>query len=194
MKPHLAFGVSAYLFVSLTAFSCGANATPLSETGEQPRWRAAQSVNRLGLDLYSHLSEKPGNIIYSPYSISTAMAMTGAGARGQTWEQMARVLHLINDIPDVAAGYHDLIQATNGQGRPRQFQLLTSNAFWPQQGFPMQAAYLDLVRSRFGGNSREINYSADPEKARQTINAWVAEQTRNKIPELFAPGMIRGNT
>jgi serpin B len=192
MKAPLALSVSTCFFMSLTAAACVPS--PPSPSDEPPRVQAARSVNSFGLDLYSRLSPKPGNLIYSPYSISTALAMTGAGARGQTWEQIAQVFHLSGDVNGMAGGYHDLMHDLGSPGRPRQFQLFTANALWPQKEYPFHAAYLDLVRNRFGANAQPLDYIADADQARRTINAWVAEQTRNKIPELFPVNSLGSDT
>jgi serpin B len=167
-----------------------ATSEPEQPAAPQDRQAVVQGSNAFAFDLYGRLASKPGNMIYSPYSISAALAMTGAGAKGDTAAQMTKVLHLPTDAQQVAQGYSDLIQNLNGKGRLRQFQLLTANALWPQKGFPFHAAYVSLLQSRFGANAREMDYIQNADQARQIINQWVAEQTKNKIPELFNPGTL----
>ena len=186
MKTHLVCMTTLSLTLGLLA-----GAVAGEKPNPQDRQVVVKGVNTFAFDLYARLTgEQQGNLIYSPYSISTALGMCSAGARGETAAQMKKVLHLPDMTEQTAAGYADLIQELNGRGQPRLFQMLTTNALWPQQGFPFHAAYVNLLRDRFAANVREMDYKGNLEGSRLEINRFVAEQTKDKIPELFAPGTL----
>lgn len=138
------------------------------------------------LDLHRQLQSRPGNQFVSPLSISAALAMTQAGARGPTLAEMARVLHLPGD----EATHRDFGQLLRDlqASRPNStYQLLIANALWGQTGTPFRPEYLDLTRKQYAGGFRQVDFAAG-DKARNTINAWIAEQTRDKIKDVLKPG------
>jgi serpin B len=151
---------------------------------------------RFALDLYHLLREQEGNLFYSPYSISAALAMTYAGARGQTESQMARALHF--DLPqeDLHEGFALLAGelASRGEGAAGKdgegFRLNVANALWLQQGFDLLPAYLALVEGAYGAGPRSVDFQEAPEDARVTINDWVAGETEDRITGLIPPGVI----
>ncbi len=155
--------------------------------------RVVQGNNRFALDLYARLARKPGNIIFSPYSLSTALAMTYAGSAGNTARQMRRVLHL--GLPDAAlhAGFGRLTRlVTAGQGPG--WQLRVANALWPKKGFRLLPTFLETIRLHYRAGLRPLNFSADSEGSRRTINAWVGRQTKGRITDLLPPRSIKPNT
>jgi len=155
----------------------------------------SQSVNALGLDLYRILAtERGGNLFISPYSIMLALAMTYAGARGQTAQEMAEVLHF--SLPDEQL--HPAMNALDlalhvGEDRemdsydPPIFR--SANALWGQKGLGFQDAFLETLAINYGAGMRVLDFSR-PEDARGTINDWVAEQTEDRIKDLIPPGLL----
>ena len=145
----------------------------------------ADGNNAFAIDLYKKLAEtEKGNIVVSPYSIRTALAMTYAGARGRTAEEMRKVLHFT--LPDEKL--HPAFGATAHQltgGKDKPFTLNVANALWGQQGYPFRPEFLDLTRKNYAGGFREVDFAANLESARQTINRWVEEKTQDKIKELL---------
>jgi serpin B len=148
---------------------------------------------RFALDLYGRLREQEGNLFFSPYSISAALAMTSAGARGETAAEMAKVLNLSLGAEKLAAAEGALGRQINGEGRKRGYQLRTANALWGQKGFPFQAEFLKLTKDGYGAPLHEVQFGA-AEEARKTINAWVEKQTEDKIKDLLKPGLLNDNT
>ncbi|MGE5124317.1 MAG: serpin family protein [Acidobacteriaceae bacterium] len=147
------------------------------------------------MDLYHQLASRPGNLFYSPYSISQAMAMVYGGARGRTEQQMALGMHF--SLPQVrlhpAFNALDLELASRaeavkegGQG----FQLNIANATWGQSGFPFLSSYLDLLATNYGAGLQAVDFANNPEGARQEINDWVAKQTQDKIKDIVPEGDI----
>ncbi len=112
--------------------------------------------------------------------------MTSAGARGKTLEEMEKVLHLPKD-PHPAFGM--LANHLTAADKKRPYQLSVANAIWAHQGYPWEKAFLDLTRKHYGAGLVEVNF-AESDAARKRINEWVEKETKEKIKELIAPGVI----
>lgn len=143
-------------------------------------------------DLYRQLMAEDGNLFYSPYSISLALAMTYAGARAETERQMAETLNF--DLPQ--ASLHPAFNALDLQLRPltradssEDFRLNIANSLWGQQGFEFQPEFLDTLAENYGAGMYRVDY-AQFEQARQLINDWVADQTEQKIEDLIPEGAL----
>ncbi len=141
------------------------------------------------LDLYQQLRQEDGNLFFSSYSISTALAMTYAGARGVTEAQMADVLHFL--LPQEAlhpafARLEALLRDIQAGG---DVQLSVANALWPHVDYPFLDSFFDLVKVNYGVSLTAVDYR-DPEAARQQINAWVEQETNEKIQDLIPPDII----
>jgi len=150
----------------------------------------AQSNNAFALDLYAKLREQKGNLFLSPYSISSALAMTYAGARGQTAAQMAKALHFDLAPDRLHAAFSDLRAALDATGKLAGCELAVANALWAQKDYPFLKGFLDLARTSYGAGTREVDFANAAEAARQTINRWTAEQTRDRIQDLIPPGEL----
>ena len=161
--------------------------------GGGPMADLVRGNNAFALELYGRLRERPGNLFLSPYSISTALAMTYAGARGQTADQMARALHFPLPPDRLPAAYEPLISSIHGGPEPRPYQLLVANALWGREGLEFRPEYLRVVEAHFGAGLFRVDFRS-PEPARRTINAWVADKTRDKIGELIGPGALAPET
>jgi serpin B len=145
--------------------------------------------NEFALDLYSQLRDGQGNLFFSPYSLSTALAMTYAGARGQTAEQMATVLHFPRNADQLHPDFAALIRQLQG-GQTDGCELHLANALWGQKGHGFRADFLKLIEAHYGAGLREVDFAEATEEARQTINAWVEQQTQDKIKDLLEPGIL----
>ena len=153
--------------------------------------------NDFAFGLYQKLrEEESGNLFYSPYSISLALAMTYAGARGETERQMSNALHFILSQDKLHSAFNalDLQLASRGQGSSGQdskgFRLNIANAIWGQQGYNFLQDFLDKLAENYGAGMRIANFTEAPENSRVTINDWVAHQTEDKIKDLIPSGAI----
>ena len=152
--------------------------------------------NEFAFDLYRALATEDGNLFYSPYSISLALAMTYAGARGETEQEMADTLHftLPQDRLHPAFNGLDLELASRGQGAEgtdeEGFRLNIANAIWGQEGYSFLERFLDTLAENYGAGLRIVDFEREAEKARVTINDWVADETEGKIRDLIPPGVI----
>jgi serpin B len=152
--------------------------------------------NAFAFDLYQAVRASEGNIFYSPYSISQALAMTYAGARGDTQRQMADTLSftLPDDRLHPAFNALDLELAHRGEGgeatHEGRFQLNIANAIWGQEGYAFLPEFLDVLAQDYGAGVRLLDFVHAPEESRLAINDWVSDQTEGKIPDLMPQGVI----
>jgi serpin B len=152
----------------------------------------ASSNTRFALDLYARLGVRPGNLFFSPYSISAALAMTYAGARGDTAAEMARVLRFTIPQDQVPGGFSAL--AARLAAIPEDDATLAiANSLWYEDSHRFDPAYLQLARSSFGAYLKAESF-ADPGTASADINAWVGGATRGKITSLVSPDALAPNT
>jgi serine protease inhibitor len=174
-----------------------------NRVGQQP-WRdqeaastTAEGHNDLAadntafaVDLYHQLRGAEGNLFFSPYSISTALAMTYAGARGDTEAQMAQALHFALSQEELHPAFAALGQRLKAVQAAGDIQLNVANALWPHLDYPFLPAFLELVEANYGVALTALDYVADPEGSRQQINAWAEAQTQGKIKDLIPPRII----
>jgi serpin B len=149
--------------------------------------------NTFALDFYGQLSSQSGNLFFSPYSISAALAMTYAGARGETEKQMAKVLRFDSD----QSKFHPLFaQVINNlkTNKPKGYELNIANALWGQKGYGFLKPFLTLIQENYVAGLREVDFGTTTEEARQTINAWVEKETKDKIKELIKPNILNNLT
>jgi serpin B len=151
------------------------------------------------LDLYAQLGKaEKGNLFFSPGSIHTALAMTYAGARGQTAAQMAKALHYGELVAEkLAAAYSPVLARLNAPRKDYDgtlaYDLVVANALWGQKGYPFRPEFLALNKKCYAAGLEELDF-AQSEAARKTINDWVTQQTREKINNLIPEGVITNLT
>jgi len=164
------------------------------DTGSTPQGvqEVANANNKFAFDLYSELKKsESGNIFYSPYSISAALAMTYEGAEGKTSDEMKSVFHFPEDNilrTNFAAIYNDINEGNNA------YELKTGNALWVQQDYPFLEDYMSRVEKYYGGKAANLDFISETEKSRQTINTFIEEQTNDKIKDLISAGMLNSLT
>jgi serpin B len=142
------------------------------------------------LDLYQREKSKADNLFFSPYSISVALAMTWAGARGKTELEMARVLHFTlpqADVPRAFAGLEERLQEIE---KRKNVQLSVANSLWCERKYSFRETFLELNRKHYRAEVRLVDFVANAEAARQEINAWVERKTQDKIRDLLKPDQV----
>jgi serpin B len=145
------------------------------------------------LDLYARLSGAPGNLFFSPYSISTCLAMTYAGARGDTETQMARVLHFSKGEPGLRSSFGELQHQLNEAAKQKGIQLDIANALWTQKGHHFLPAFMEIARNDYQAGINQADFKtsdASADAVRREINRWVAQKTRDKIQNILSPGDV----
>jgi len=205
MKKTVLFILTVFTLLAVVACAQPAAASELKS--DKPRQTAppvdqsdvaaqVDGNSALAFNLYQVLKDTDGNLFYSPYSISEALAMTYGGARGETEQQMQAALQfkLPQDRLHPAFNSLDIELSKRGQGAKgaddQGFRLHVVNAIWGQQGFKFTQQYLDLLAQNYGAGLRIVDYIKDAEKSRQTINQWVSDQTENRIKDLLPQGSI----
>jgi len=148
-----------------------------------------QGNTEFALALYQKLRTEEGNLFFSPHSISTALAMTYAGARGNTAVQMAQALRFLLEQKPLHPAFALLEAELRDIGKKGHIQLKFANALWPHVAYPFLEAFLALTKQYYGVLITPVDYG-DVETACGIINAWVEEKTENKIQELIPLGML----
>jgi serpin B len=163
---------------------------------------AATANNQFGLDLYARLRQQEGNLFFSPYSLSTAMAMVYTGAAGTTADQMARTLHWFGadgaDRPWSASRLsHSMAALAKTQGQRAgegKIEWVVANRLWGQKDFAFKADFLQALETGFCGGLEKVDFVADSEAARGAINTWVENQTHKRITDLIPQGVLDRTT
>lgn len=161
----------------------------LSVNAADPTASAAKAINTLGIELLGRAGAPGDNTAISPFSIQTALVMTYAGAQGETRTQMAHVLHLGEDAVPSFSTLQKQITAV-----PEKVTLNLANRLFGQTGYDFRADYLALVKDLFGAPLEELNFAKDPKKAVSHINAWVENQTKDRIRNLIPENGITKDT
>lgn len=201
-------GLLATLFLP----ACGASSGPTpTEPGTDskpgaPAWTGAQSADALGdvaavvtgntefaLDMYAKLAAADsGNLFFSPASISTALAMTYAGARNDTQDVMAKVMHFGLPQARLHASFKELDARLAAQ--PNKSELAIANRLWGEQSWTFLPEFLAVTRDQYGAELETLNFKQNPDAARKTINAWVEDATRGRIRDLLKKPNVRPDT
>jgi serpin B len=169
-------------------------ASPDVSTSEQALLVEGNSA--FAFELYQALREQEGNLFYSPHSISVALAMTYAGARNETAQQMADTLNFILEQERLHPAFNwlDAELASRGEGAQgkddKGFRLNIVNAIWGQKDYEFLTAFLDVLAENYGAGLRILDFMNEAEKSRLTINEWVSDQTEGRIKDLIPQGAI----
>jgi len=177
-------------FVILLALSGGAMMS-------QPSGDIKRVVNgntKFACELYQKLAAADGNLFFSPYSISAALAMTYGGARGNTAKEMAATLHFDGPQQPFHEAFGALTRKLQGEDKKRRFQLHIANRLWGQKDFGFVPEFIASSREHYGAGLEEVDFIGATEQARQAINAWVQKQTQDKIKDLLKPGILNNLT
>lgn len=149
-----------------------------------------QGNSAFAFDLYQKLCTFEGNIFFSPYSISTALAMTYAGACGNTEKQIAEVLRFSLSQKNLHSAFTELELRLNKLQKAGNVRLSVANSLWPQQDYKFLDEYLSLVKKHYGVSITPVDYKQACEAARKMINKWVEDKTEDKIKDLIQPGIL----
>ena len=184
---------SVSILLTLVVFAITTAAKPVPDVAAV----AAGNTN-FALKLYDQLNDEKGNLFLSPYSISTALAMTYAGARGETETEMAKALQFPL-FPDkeggplgrerLHTGFSGLKLGLREAQKKGEVQLSIANALWPQKKYAFRPEYLNLIERDYDSVGRPLDY-ANAEKARGIINRWVEQETKDKIKDLIPSGAL----
>jgi serine protease inhibitor len=165
-------------------------ARQIPEANAQQVEQLVQGNAAFALDLYAELKTSAGNLFFSPYSMSTAMGMIWAGARGETETEIAQVFHFPYGQDALHQTFGELQRSLDTGIGYDLYRLDIANRLWGQTGYPWNEPFLEITRVDYGAELVEADIEPDQESVRQAINTWVSERTAAKIPELVPEGLI----
>lgn len=166
------------------------------EVDSSDRASLVEGNSAFAFELYQELRSEEGNLFYSPHSISLALAMTYAGARGETAQQMADTLRFLLEQEKLHAAFNwlDAELASRGEGAEgkdgEEFRLNIVNAIWGQENYEFLADFLDVLAENYGAGLRIVDFKNETEQARLGINRWIGDQTEGRIRDLIPRGAI----
>ena len=166
------------------------------DVGSSEQELLVEGNSAFAFELYQELKGEEGNLFYSPYSISLALAMTYAGARNETAEQMANTLQFLLDQERLHPAFNwlDAELAKRGEGAQGKdgegFRLNIVNAIWGQKGYEFLPAFLDVLAENYSAGLRIVDFINETERSRVAINDWVSDQTEGRIEDLIPQGAI----
>jgi serpin B len=156
----------------------------------------ADANNRFAFDLYSRLAKEKeksdGNIFFSPFSLSSALAITYEGARGKTADEIRSVCYFPENNMALRGGFSAMNAGINS-GDPH-YSLRTANALWAEKTYPFLTEYVTTAEHSYGAKTTNLDFIGHPEDSRITINTWVEDKTEDRIKDLIPAGVIDPTT
>lgn len=194
--------ISAAVLLSVFLLSVPASGAPDAGTDIEAK-KLAQSQNAFATDLYAQLRGQSGNLFFSPQSIATALSMTFIGAKRDTSTAMAKVLHLQylrSGNQNTALTLQSLVQEAYAKqskllNEPLRdgLELHIANGLWVKANYPLNPGFIKAIEESFKGSLESVDFSNEP-VARKKINAWVSDQTKDKIRNLIGPNALTPDT
>jgi serpin B len=180
------------LLIACSVLPVAARAAEASPMAANDQATVVEGNNEFAVALYGQLRSGNGNLFFSPESISTALAMTYAGARGDTAAEMAKTLRFTLPPERLHPAMGALLTGLNA---PHDgYQLHVANALWAEQDYKFLDSFLKLTESDYGAGLNRVDFKGATETARLTINQWVEQKTEDKIKDLLKPGMVNPAT
>lgn len=184
---------TAASFGLVLAFASAARVEELREA-DADRDAVVRGGNQFACSLYAKLASEAGNLFFSPFSVSEALAMTAGGARGETLAGMSKALALPEDPAQVQRGWRSLHATLLGKSASKKYELSVANALWGQKGVAFHAPFVEGAAATFGATLRELDFRGAAAKSRDTINDWVAGQTHDRIRDLLPTDAVHRET
>lgn len=167
-------------------------AAPPAAPPKDEMTRLATGSNAFGFDLYRKLKPNPGNLVVSPASITTALAMTWVGAKGETAAQMRQVLHLEGTPAEVMGASGKLAASLQDPARGVVFRI--ANRLFGEKTYKLEPAFLEATRAAYGAALEPVDFKGAPEAGRLLINGWVEQKTEKRIKNLVPSGSVKPDT
>jgi len=145
----------------------------------------AESCNAFSCNLYSQLKQEDGNLFFSPFSISTALEMAYAGARGITEKEMAQVLHNTLSQEQLHPAYANLIQTLNNEQND-SYELSVANKLFIQKNFKLLPSFETIIKTNYTDALGFVDFVNNPQAAVDTVNNWVSLKTKEKIKDIIS--------
>lgn len=157
--------------------------------------QVAEANNQFAIDMFQQLYKEDSkindNVFYSPYSLSTAMAMIYDAAAGQTQAQIRQTFH----YPELSVLHNSSAQLHQHFNQPNKpYRLMTNNGLWLQQDLQPNSAFINNVTSYYGAAITPLDFKNQPEASKNFINQKIANQTDDIIKELLPNDSIESDT
>jgi serine protease inhibitor len=178
---------SVLLLVTIVISGCTKKEFPTSKDTS----KLVRDNTSFAVDLYKRISSTEGNLILSPYSISTAMSMTYAGARGNTEKQIAKALHFSQNQNDLHSSFVSLQSELEETMKRDNIILNIANSLWAKQEYPFKQEYLSLIEKNYSASVTPVDFRNAPSDAVDKINQWVNEKTNGKIQRIITINELR---
>ncbi len=190
---HIRRRLIAYI-TTIILFMTGIAAAPAVDP-DQPLLKKMQAKgnNAFAITLYQQLHSAKGNLFFSPYSVRTALAMTYAGAKGRTADQIKIALSFNLEDTKLHKAFTNSMRDLN-TGTDCSYEMNIANSLWIDKTHSFKKTFLEINKKNYGCKLEQVDFIEAAENARLKINTWVEEQTRHKIQNLIPPGGVNANT
>jgi serpin B len=198
-KPGITIFFLIFIVISIICWACHRNLSQNQTPGGLPAQQTlelsiSQRNNMFAIDLLKSFGENSENIVVSPFSISSAMALAYAGAAGSTKNEMAKVLHFYPGQKKFHLGFSKLQQSVLARAKDG-IQLIIANNLWIQEGYHFRKRFINLLEKHYQIDINQADFSGgNREDIRKEINQWAFEKTRENIADLIAPGVLTEDT
>ena len=158
--------------------------------------KQVENNNRFTFELFSGLNNSENNLFLSPFSVSSALAMTYEGARNKTRTEMSEVLHFPLDGNILNTSFKRIISETQKSVNPKFYRLNIANSIWAQKNYRFLHSFFTAVNEYYGAKIEEVNFKTAEEReiARKKINDWTAKKTNDKIKDLLDKNSLDSDT
>lgn len=191
--------ISISFILALFSMSCAKDVKKESSTDVDATTKSSEKVGvesvangniEFAFNLYSKLKDENGNIFLSPYSVSSALAMTYGGAKKKTASQMVAALNFPENEKSVHKGFKNLDNLMSSINSKGDVKLAVANSLWPEKTFKFLKEYVKLLKEMYGVTVSPQDFVKAAEKARLNINTWVEDNTNKKIVDLIGEGVL----
>lgn len=196
VNASLALSRAPFFACLTTAFIAMGSLSLLAESGADEDWKlASTAVNEGGVAIFQALAGE-GNLLISPYSLQTALAMTYLGAAGETKQSMGQTLRFPADAAELGGSFHSLAMALSASTEQagKDLSFLVANRLFGQEGFEFRPSFLQSVERDFQAPLEELDFRNRSAEATRQINSWVEEKTRERIRDLIPEGALTRDT
>ncbi|MFT5877823.1 MAG: serpin B [Dokdonia sp.] len=183
---NIRLGVLPILYLAITSATLYHTQTPIQNISTKNNAFAMELYHVIGANEY-------GNIFFSPFSISTALAMTYAGVDGITAKEIGETMHFAENKPEFHIEYGKYLHAITENAKGN-IEWSIANKLWGERRYQLQPSFVALHKEAYHSSLERVNFVESPEIAREEINDWVAAKTKDKIQDLLPEGSITRDT
>jgi len=195
MKSRIVIALSIFLFIGAIGHPPGVisrEQKPRDKNADVDR--AVRDANRAAFDLYRELARRDGNLVFSPFGVSTAMAMLYAGAKGNTAAEIEKAMHFSLGQEGLHPAYKKILKSLKRRGSRGGNFLVVGSRLWGQEGYDILPEFIDLTSTYYRAPMKQVDFNGAPEKACDEINAWATKQTRGKINSVIKKENVKDQT